>query len=130
MNFKKIILAYFVIGAVMFGGGVIAMDDTGLAQWFIDTDGDQVSVEERVSNNDDDTKSKFEELGNSIKSVVNAFGGPLILVWNTVTGLIGYMHWPVVVLASNNAPPKITILVGGSFVAAFYVSIVGLVMSS
>lgn len=123
MNFKKIILAYFVIGAVMYGGGAIVMDDSGLTQWFIDTDGDQVGVE-------DQSTEKLEGVGGAIKSVVDAFGGPLVLVWNTVVDFIGFMHWPVVVLASNNAPPKFTILFGGSLTAAFYVSIIGLVMSS
>lgn len=123
MNFKTIILAYFVIGAVMFGGGAIAMDEAGLTQWFIDTSGDQVAVE-------DQTTDKLEGVGGAIKSVVDAFGGPLILVWNTVVGIIGFMNWPVVVLASNNAPPKFTILFGGGLTVAFYVSIIGLVMSS
>jgi len=123
MNFKSVILAYFIIGATMAGGGVVAMDDAGLTQWFIDTSGDQVGVEDQATN-------KLEGVGGAIKSVVDAFGGPLILVWNTVVGFLGYMHWPVVVLAGHNAPPSVTVLLGGGFVTAFYVSIIGLVMSS
>lgn len=122
MNFRNIILAYFVIATVMFGGGAIQWDDAGMAKWFINDPGEDIGV-------DDQASAKLEGVGGAIQSVVDAFGGPLILVWNLVVGLISYLHWPVTVLATNNAPPRVTLLLGGSFVVAFYMSLLGLVMS-
>lgn len=123
MRFRQIILAYFIIGAVMYGGGGINWDDAGLGQWFISNDDSGVGVE-------DNPTSELEGLGGAIQSVVDAFGGPLILIWNTIVGFVGYLHWPVVVLESNNAPPRLVILLGGGLVVGFYMSLIGLVRSS
>lgn len=122
MRFRQVILAYFLIGAVMYGGGIIDWDNAGISTWFIENGDGNVGVE-------DQTTSNLSGVGNAIKSLVDAFGGPIILVWNLVVGLIGYLHWPVVALQSNNAPPRLVIVMGGGLVVSFYMSIVGLVMS-
>ena len=123
MQFRKIVLAYFVIGAVMYGGGGINWDNAGLAKWFITNDDDGVGVQ-------DQTTTKLQGVGGAIQSLVDAFGGPAILVWNLAVGLLAYLHWPVTVLATNNAPPRLTLLLGGGLVVGFYMSVVGLVKSS
>lgn len=129
MRFRQIILAYFVIGAVMYGGGAIAWEDSGLASWFVSTDGGTVEVQGQTSENVEDPFSNLDAAGRSIAGVIATFGGPVLVVWNLIVGITGFLHWPVLVLATNNAPPSVTILLGGGFVVAFYMSLVGLVMS-
>lgn len=123
MNFSNIIMAYFVIGAVMFGGGAIQWDESGAAQFFVNNNSGDVAGSEQAASN-------LGGIGGAIQSVVDMVAGPLILVWNLIVGLLSFMHWPVVVLESHNAPPSITILLGGSFTVAFYMSLLGLVTRS
>lgn len=123
MRFRELVLAYFVIGAVMFGGGAIAWESSGVATWFISNDQTGLSVEEKP-------QTDIENSGSTITSVIQDFGGPAILVWNLAAGTFAFLHWPIVVLATNNAPPTLTILLGGGLVVGFYMSLVGLVKSS
>jgi hypothetical protein len=52
------------------------------------------------------------------------------LVWNLFAGLVGFIHWPLFVMFENNVPPRVTILLGGSLTAMFYMSVIRLVRSS
>lgn len=131
-RFQNIILAYFVIGAVMSGGGAINWNNAGLANWFIHNDNGNVSVTNQTTTTLIGHKTSSGErtggIGSVITGLINAFGGPLILIWNLGVTFVAYLHWPVVVLATNNAPPKVTILLGGGFVAGFYLSVIGMIM--
>lgn len=123
MRFRYIILAYFVIGAMMFGAGLITWQEGGLVGTFVENDASGVSGNE-------ETNEQISETGSTITQLVDAFGGPIIIIWNFVDRVLGFIHWPIVTLANNNAPPRITILLGGGFVVGFYMSLVGLVRSS
>lgn len=123
MRFGQIILAYFVVGAVMFGGGAIAFDEAGVAQFFVDQDGDTIETSDEAS-------GALSNLGNAIGQLVNVALGAIQLIYNLVVGLLGFMNWPVLVLMSNNAPPMAVLLIGGTFQVAFYASVVRLVRVS
>ncbi|MCG1002859.1 MULTISPECIES: hypothetical protein [Halobacterium] len=123
MRFSNIIMAYFVIGAVMFGGGAIQWNESGAAQFFVSNNSGDVSGADQAASN-------LGGIGGAIQSVIDMFAGPLIIVWNLIVGLLSFMHWPIIVLESNNAPPSVTILLGGAFVVAFYMSLIGLVTRS
>lgn len=123
MRFRQIILAYFVIGSFMYGAGVVDWTDAGIAQVFVENNAQGVQP-------NDETTEELQGAGGAITSLVDAFGGPLILIWDLINGLLGFIHWPVVALHTNNAPPRITMLLGGGFVVGFYMSLVGLVRSS
>jgi len=124
MQISKILVMYFVIGAVMFGGGAVTFDNSGVTAFFVDM-ADDGSVEP-----DSDTQDKLTGLSGAITSLVGQFGGPLVLVWNLVVGIVAYLHWPVTVLVDNHAPPRVTLLLGGTFTAMFYVALISLVRSS
>jgi len=124
VRFSNIILAYFVIGSVMIGGGAIDFQDAGVAQFFVEQDdsGELNPAQER--------QQDLEGIGGAVQSVVDAVVGPIILIYNLIVGLLAYLNWPLTVLASNNAPPMATLLVGGSLTAAFYLSIIRLIRVS
>jgi hypothetical protein len=120
---SHIVLIYFVIGAVMFGGGAVSYDDSGVTQFFVTKDPDGVSPA-------DEPEQKLDGVSGVITNLVGAFGGPAILVWNLFVGLLTYIHWPLVVLIENAAPPRVTVLLGGTFQVAFYMAAIRLVKSS
>lgn len=123
MQFSNLIMAYFVIGAVMWGGGAIDYQESGVAAFFVDNNSGDVAGSEQAESN-------LSGIGGAIQSVVDMFAGPLIIIWNLVVGLTAFMHWPIVVLEGNNAPPSVTVLLGGGFVVGFYMSLIGLVTRS
>lgn len=123
MRFSDVILAYVVIGGVMFGGGAIAWDDAGVAGWFVE----DTSTGFEPSDN---TTGKAQDVEGSIKNIVGQFAGPLVIVWNFVVAFVSFINWPIVVLASNNAPPVIILILGVPLTAAFYLSLVRLVRTS
>jgi len=122
-RFSTIVLAYFVIGAVMIGGGAVAFDDAGVAQFFVDDGPNGIAP-------NSDTVQNLDGIGGALQSIVDQFAGPIVLIWNLVVGLLTYLNWPVVVLATNGAPPMATLLLGGSLTVAFYGSVIRLVRTS
>lgn len=121
---SNIVLIYFVIGAVMFGGGAVTWDNSGPSQFFIDIDSEgDVSPA-------DEPGDQLTGVSSVITNLVGAFGGPAILVWNLFVGLIGYIHWPVIVLLENQAPPRVTVLLGGTLQVAFYMATIRMVRTS
>lgn len=121
-QFQKIVLAYFVIGVVMWGGGAINWEQAGVAQFFFDVNGGVTPSGELEAN--------LSGVGTAIQSVINMAIGGLQIFWNLIVGVVSFMHWPVVVLAGGNAPPRITVLVGGGMVAVFYLSLASSVLLS
>jgi hypothetical protein len=124
VRFNEILAAYFVIGALMWGGGAIAWDETGVGQLFVETPGSDLSVNE-------ETTGKLEDANGPIQESVAALGAsPLLAVWNIIVGLIGYISWPVTVLQSVNAPPRVTVLAGGTMLVLFFGAVIRLLRTS
>lgn len=123
MQFTRIVVVYFVLGALMFGGGAVSWDNSGPTKYFISQDQAGVSANEQPQQN-------LDGVAGAITSLVGQFGAPLILVWNIVVGLISFMNWPIFVLAENSVPPRVTVLLGGTLTVMFYGSIVTLIRSS
>lgn len=112
MRFQTIILGYFLIGALMWGGGVIQWDDSGVGGLIIEQNNGNVEANE-------DTAQSVRESGGAIQEAVNSFAGPLAAIWNFVAKFIGYLFWPITTLQSVNAPPRIVVLLGGGLTMAF-----------
>jgi len=122
MRFTRIVLLYFVLGAVMFGGGAISFQEAGVAGFFVEDRADGFGPS--------DADDELSGLDGAITQLVGEFLGAIQLVYNLVVGLLGYLNWPIVVLLSHNAPPQAVLLLGGSFTAAFYLGVIRLVQSS
>lgn len=123
MRFTNVVLAYFVMGIVMWGGGAIVWADTGVAGLLIDDPGSG-SVSQ-------DTAGELQQLGGPIQEAAATVGGTgLLAAWNVLVKLIGFFFWPVVTLQGVAAPPRVWVLFGGIPTAAFYVTLVRLIRSS
>lgn len=123
MQFTRIIVLYFVLGALMFGGGAVSWDNSGPTQYFVSQDQTGVSA-------DSQPREQLGGVAGAITSLLGQFGAPLILVWNLVVGLVSFLNWPIFVLVENSAPPRVTVLLGGALTVMFYGSLVRLVKSS
>lgn len=125
MRFGNVVMVYFVMGAVMFGGGLIAWDDAGFTTLIID-------------NPDEGSVSANEETGNTLNSLGGPIGeaagssggGGLLAALSIVTSIADFLFWPVAVFLTLNAPPTVTILFGGAPTTAFYMGLLLLVRSS
>lgn len=120
---SNIVVVYFVIGAVMFGGGAITFDDSGVTQFFLEEDDDELTP-------DNQTSSNLQGLSGTITNLISQVGGPALLVWNLITGIAVFLNWPIVVLVENNAPPSIVLLLGGAPTVMFYMALIRLVRTS
>lgn len=88
MQWNEVVLAYFVIDAVTFGGGAVAWGDAGVGQFFIDQPGNQPTVNTT-------TTEQFENSSGAVETTLRAVGaGALVAVWNLMVGIIAYLFWP------------------------------------
>lgn len=121
-RFGTVILIYFVVGAMMWGGGAIIWTETGLNSLIIE--------DPQSGDVNDDTSQQLEEAGGPIREAAQSFGGPVLAIWNIVVQFIGYLFWPITVLQSVNAPPRLIVLLGGTPSVAFLAGIIRLIRDS
>lgn len=128
MNFQSVALAYFVIGAVMFGGGAVDFQDAGVTQFFLDKNEEGFTPPDREPGKKTPLSAVQGVVG-AILGIIDAITGGIVLVFNLAVSLLGYLNWPITVLLAANAPPAAVLLVGGTFTASFYLSVINLISS-
>lgn len=124
MRFANVIVAYTVLGVVMWGTGFIGWGSAGIGQLFIDDPGPTTDINEA-------TGDELEKAGGPIQQAAQSLGGgALLAVWNLISGVIGFLFWPIVTLDAVNAPPRAVALLGGPLTAAFFISLAGFLINS
>lgn len=125
MRFGNLVMAYFLIGGLFWGAGLITWDDSGVGSIFInDPAGDEDAVNE-------ETAGALERAGGAIRQAAAAVGGAgLLAIWDFLAGLTGFLFWPISVLIKLNSPAEIVVMFGGTLTAAFYVGLLRLVRGS
>ena len=116
-RFSSILIVYFLIGAVMWGGGAIGWDDAGVGQFIIDDPSHINNPDETGVNNE--ASGALSKLADPIQNVIGTIGGGLIATWNLMARFIAYLFWPVTVMQSVNAPKRVVVL-SGALVIAFF----------
>lgn len=122
MNLGELVLAYFVIGAVMFGGGAIDFDEAGITKLMISNEGGEVGIA-------DSFIAQWKSITTS-PTIFESIGGAMIMIWDLLVLFLGGAFWPVLVMASNDSPTTVTVLLGGSFAMAFVVAGLRFIRSS
>jgi len=122
VRFANIVIGYFIIAAVMWGGGAIDWDNSGVGSILIDNP-DKGEVNRDVTEN-------LNQSTGPIQQASQAVGGGLIAVWNITIKIIGVMFWPILTLTSVSAPPSVVVLLGGTPTAGFYVSLIRVIRGS
>ena len=122
VRFANIVIGYFIIGAVMWGGGALVWSDAGVGTLFINNP--------QTGDINENTTEQLKETGGPIQQAANAATGGLIAVWNLMVQLIGFLFWPIQTLADSNAPPQIVVLFGGTPTVAFVGAVIRVVRGS
>lgn len=120
---SNIVMIYFILGAVLFGGGVVSWNNSGLTKFFIHQSAGDVGPSSH-------TQSKLSGVSGEITSIIGSFGGSAIIVWDLFTGLIAFLNWPLFVFLGSGAPVSVVVLLGGTPTVAFYMAAIRLVRSS
>ena len=123
MRIGNLVLAYFIIGAMMWGGGVLTFEEAGVITSVVSNDQGQIDPAGAFA-------QKINQQNSVIGGVVSAFGGGLLIVWNLIFILLKFIHWPLVTLSENFAPPELTVLLGGGMTLSFYIAVATLVSRS
>jgi hypothetical protein len=123
MRFSNIALAYFVIAAMMWGGGAINWDDSGLAKLMLTNDEeDGLKASPAVS-------GAIEGI-NSNSGLIGTLGGGLLIIWDVLIMIIGATFWPVTVLIGKDTPLEVVVALGGSLTFAFLMAFIRLMRRS
>jgi hypothetical protein len=124
VRFGEVVLTYFVIGAVMWGAGLVDGGQLGVADIFFNiSETGAVTASEQP-------QGLLGEMGNLINDVAGGLVGPVLAVWNVIRELTAVLFWPVVVLQTAAAPPSVVVLLGGTPTVAFFMGIVRIVRES
>jgi len=124
MRLSRVVMAYFVMGAVMWGAGVIAWDEAGVGQLLIQNADSDAEVNQQ-------TREDLSQLGGPIQTALSTVqSAGLVAIWNVLVKLVGYLNWPLVVMLSVDAPPRVAVIAGGTPTMAFWVSFIRLVRTS
>lgn len=123
VRFSHIMIAYFVMGAVMWAGGAIAWGNAGVGGLLID--------DPSTGDLNSSTTDQLEKADGPIEQAVGSVGGgALLAVWGIVSGIFGYLFWPISVLVSNGAPARVWVPLGGAPTVAFYGALIRLIRTS
>jgi hypothetical protein len=120
----SVVITYFVIGAVMWGSGLLDAGQLGVAEIFFDFGADGTVQASQQP------QGLLDAMGNSIVDVAGGLVGPVLAVWNVLTELISVLFWPVVALRSTGAPTSAVVLLGGTPTVAFFMGIIRTVRES
>jgi len=113
MRLQHIILAYFLIGATMWAGGMVPYGEAGITSLFVNVEDDATSPNDKLAENISDT-------GGPIQEVSQGVSGPLVAIWNLFSGLINFLFWPVSTLIQLSAPTQVIVILGGAPTVVFY----------
>lgn len=123
MRIGNIVFAYFIIGTMMWGGGALTFEEAGVITAVVTNDQGQIDPAGELA-------AEIDKQNSVIGGVISAFGAGLLIVWNLIFILLKFIHWPVVTLAQNHAPPELTALLGGGMTLSFYLAVATLVSRS
>lgn len=123
VRFSNIVIAYFVIGAVMWGGGAIAYGNSGLAQEFIDISDGSASGDQGLLNS-------ISNMDVPILSSAASAATGLIAIWGILEKIIAFLFWPLTIVATAGFPLRIQVLVGGVFMVGFLMSLLRVIRGS
>lgn len=122
MRLSSVVIGYFVIGAVMWGSGVIDYSQVGIVEFFV-SDPTTATVNAQST-------GALEGMGGPIQQAAGSLTGPLLAIWVVIRDFVGFLFWPITVLASVGAPPRVVLLFGGTPTVAFFMGFIRVIRES
>lgn len=124
MRFGNIVLAYFLMGAILWGGGVIHWNQAGVGSVVIQHADKNATVNASTGQQLQGMKGPIET------AVSSVFGGGLLAVIGLLFAFFEYIFWPITTLLGVHAPMVVVVTLGGGLTMAFIVSAISLVRRS
>ena len=116
MNTGRVVLGYYMMGAVSVVAGALPWSEVGLVSVWLDLRGNTIVVNDSVVLG---SEGMLTNLIGPVRSALGTIvGGALLAVWGAIDALIGFYAWPVTVMIHHDAPWEATLL-AGAFVVAF-----------
>lgn len=123
MKFGHVLIAYFLIGGLMWAGGVIDWQDSGVPQLVAEPTENGAAVNES-------TQKTVEGTGGPIQEAAQAVGvSGLFAIWELIAKLLAYLFWPITALQVVNAPTEVVVVAGGGMVVSFIAGFILLIRS-
>lgn len=123
VQFSRIIVAYFIVGAVLWGGGLLPYSESGITTLFVSSPDNGTEINNGTAGQLEDAAGPIQEAAESIG------GGAVLAVFNLLTAFIGFLFWPTTALIHMNAPPR-AIVLGSALTVAFFGSVLRVIRSS
>lgn len=117
-------MTYFILGVVMWGSGLIGWGELGLVEFFFN------NPETSGGLANESVQAELVGTDNRLGDVAGGLVGPILAVWGLVTGVVTFLFWPVFTLAAMNAPPELTLLLGGTPVVGMFLGVIRTVRES
>lgn len=118
MRLSSVLMVYFIMGATLWGGGVVDYGQAGVVEMVI------TSVSSGQITTNTNTSDQVGDMGGPLEQAVNTIaGGAILSAWGFISGTINYMFWPVSFLVVVNAPPEVVVLLGGAQSFAFVLGV-------
>lgn len=121
-RFGSVVLVYYIIAVVMWGGGITAAGPGGEIGLGVASEVVDVNDSTGAVTQNETTGENLQNLGGPIEEAVASLGGGgLLATWNFVKGLLGAMFWPVL-LANSVDAPNVVVGFAGALSMGFLVS--------
>lgn len=123
VRFSSVVITYFVLAVMMFGAGLTEPGSLGILDIFFEVDGGTVETQSEPA-------GWLGGIGSTLEEVATDIFGPALVIWDAISGLIGALFWPVVVLQGVGAPVEVVLLFGGVPTVAFFMGVLRIVRES
>lgn len=122
MRFSAVVLAYFAMGAMVTVAGPVDYQEAGVPTALVPDKGDFTAAGGLVD--------RVQNQGDVISGGAALFGAGLLVAFNLIFGLLGFMVWPLTTLHAAGAPFSVTLVGGGLVTMGFFVSVIRLLRGS
>jgi hypothetical protein len=117
MNVRNLVVAYVLIAAVMWSGGVIPWTEAGVAGEFVNVSGGDVETNDEKIKEIDSSSGVIEQVTESIVGAVAAF-------FRLIGTIVNFLFYPISILLYVDAPTRVVVLLGIAPTVAFYVAVI------
>jgi len=119
MRFSHVAVVYFMMGIIVVGTGAVPYAELGIAEVFIDVQGQDVAVNDTSITGNGDGGGMITNLIGPVKNALNTItGGALLAIWGPISKMSGAYAWPLVT-ANHLGAPQIVVMFSGVLVASF-----------
>lgn len=133
-QFGHIVVIYFLMGVIIWGGGVVDFTQTGLVGTFVEFDETSGEVEANESSivapGEQDNSGILENLLGPVKEALDTVaGGGVISAFQAIDRFLGFFAWPITTTKAIGAPQE-AVALSGVLVVSFVFGAIRIIRST